>query len=121
MIFVFGSNLSGIHGAGAALFAKQNHRAVQGIGNGRQGNSYGIPTKDYKIKTLPLKSIQTFVDEFKEYASRSQNKFKVTAIGTGLAGYSHKAIAEMFIGATLNCVFDIRWKRYLGDKYEYFK
>ena len=45
MIFVFGSNLRGIHGKGAALHAKQKHGAVQGVGEGLRGNSYALPTK----------------------------------------------------------------------------
>ena len=51
MIFVFGSNLAGRHGAGAALCALREHGAIYGQGVGLQGNSYAIPTKDSKFKT----------------------------------------------------------------------
>ena len=53
-IFVFGSNLAGRHGAGAALYARQYRGAIYGKGVGLQGNSYAIPTKDFNIKTLSL-------------------------------------------------------------------
>jgi hypothetical protein len=104
-IFVFGSNTAGIHGAGAARFAVKNHGAIYGQGFGLQGNSYAIPTKDDKIKTLPLDVIAKYVDEFIFYASYHFDwKFKVTAIGTGLAGYTAQQIAPMFRYAPINCV-----------------
>ena len=64
-IFVFGSNLAGRHGKGAALYARQHHGAIDGQGIGLQGNSYAIPTKDARLRTLPLSQISTYVEEFK--------------------------------------------------------
>ena len=55
-IFVFGSNLAGRHGKGAALFAKQNHGAIYGQNMGLQRNSYAIPTKESKLKYSMRKS-----------------------------------------------------------------
>ena len=96
-IFVFGSNLSGIHGKGAALTAKQKYGAIQGQGWGLQGNSFAIPTKDQNIKTLPLYKIKIFIDTFFLFAkSNPDKKFFITAIGCGLAGYKHEEIAPMF-------------------------
>ena len=96
-IFVFGSNLAGRHGAGAAKFAIENHGAIYGQGIGLQGQSYGIPTKDKNIKTLPLDSIQSYVTEFLEFAaSRPDLIFNVTAVGCGLAGYTPEQIAPFF-------------------------
>jgi hypothetical protein len=63
-VFVFGSNVAGRHGKGAALYALQHHGASYGQGVGPQGNSYAIPTKDENIRTLPLDRIKPFVDEF---------------------------------------------------------
>ena len=63
-IFVFGSNLSGIHGAGAALYARKHYGAELSVGIGRTGDSYAIPTKDHKINTLSLDVIEKYVDEF---------------------------------------------------------
>lgn len=70
-IFVFGSNLAGRHGKGAALYAKQHHGAIYGVGSGRQGNSYAIPTKDRDIRTLPLSVIKIYVNTFILYAMMS--------------------------------------------------
>ncbi len=105
MIFVFGSNLAGRHGKGAALFAKQHHGAIYGQGEGLQGNSYGIPTKDENLRTLPLDRIKCHVEKFLEFARSNANlKFQVTAIGCGLAGYKPYQIAPMFSNAPKNCV-----------------
>lgn len=115
-IFVFGSNLAGIHGAGAALFAVTHYKAVYGVGIGPQGNSYAIPTKDNNIKTLPLSAIQLHVTDFLEYARcRSDVEFQVTRIGCGLAGYSNKDIAPMFRDAPSNCFLDPDWVQYLKE------
>jgi hypothetical protein len=99
-IFVFGSNRAGIHGAGAALTAKKKYGARQHVGEGLQGNSYAIPTKDERIETLPLVEIRKGVDRFLAFArSRHDLSFFVTRIGCGLAGYSDTDIGPMFAGA----------------------
>jgi len=96
-VFVFGSNLAGRHGKGAALWARQHRGAIYGNGHGYQGNSYAIPTKDANLKTLPLDEIASYVAIFIEFAlSRPDLTFKVTPIGCGLAGYSPNDIAWMF-------------------------
>ena len=96
-IFVFGSNLAGRHGKGAALFAKQNHGAIYGVGRGLQGNSYAIPTKDHNLKTLPLGEISFYVHSFLLFAEENSDMiFNVTPIGCGLAGYRYSDIAPMF-------------------------
>lgn len=96
-IFVFGSNLAGRHGAGAAKFALRRRGAIYGQGEGLQGSSYGIPTKDFKIQTLPLETISKHVADFLRFATlRSDLQFELTPIGCGLAGYSPSQIASMF-------------------------
>lgn len=96
-IFVFGSNLAGRHGAGAAKWAKDHCGAVYGEGNGRTGKAYALPTKDEYLKTLPLEEIDFHVKIFLAYAvMRSDLKFLLTPIGTGLAGYSLKEIKNLF-------------------------
>jgi hypothetical protein len=103
-VFVFGSNLAGRHGKGAALFARQNHGAIYGQGTGLQGQSYAIPTKDENIRTLPLDRIKPYVDEFIAFATaHPEMTFQVTAIGCGLAGYKPAQIAPMFADAPSNC------------------
>lgn len=96
-IFVFGSNLAGRHGKGAALYARRFHGAIYGRGEGLQGSSYALPTKDEYLRTLPLDTIATHIATFLEFAlARPDLTFKVTAIGTGLAGYSPRQIAPLF-------------------------
>jgi hypothetical protein len=113
-IFVFGSNLAGRHGKGAALHARRNCGAIYGQGTGRQGQSYAIPTKDKQIRTLPLYLIAAYVGDFLFYAnSHPELQFVVTRIGCGLAGYRDEQIAPMFKGAPSNCRFDPAWAPYL--------
>jgi hypothetical protein len=95
-IFVFGSNESGIHGAGAAKLALY-WGAKWGQGVGLQGKTYAIPTKDKQIKTLPIFKIKKYVNVFIEFAKKNnQLIFRVTPIGCGLAGYKPKDIAPLF-------------------------
>jgi hypothetical protein len=111
VIFVFGSNLAGRHGAGAALYARQHHGAVIGQGTGRQGNSYAIPTKDRNLQPLPLEHIQLYVDDFIWYATaHDYEEFYVTRVGCGLAGYTDEQIAPMFKDAPANCTLPEGWR-----------
>lgn len=111
MIFVFGSNEAGRHGKGAALTAREKHGAVYGVGRGRTGNAYAIPTKDEKLKTRSLELIKTDVDEFIKYANDNPSLwFEVTRIGCGLAGYKDKDIAPMFAEAPYNCILPVGWR-----------
>jgi hypothetical protein len=104
-IFVFGSNESGIHGAGAAKLAFEKFGAVWGVGVGRRGKTYAIPTKDYTIKTLDLIEIEDYVKEFLIFANNNSNlTFLVTEIGCGLAGYTPKDIGPLFKGAPSNVI-----------------
>ena len=113
-IFVFGSNLAGRHGKGAALLARQKFGAVYGHGIGPQGRCYAIPTKDRHLKTLPLASIQKHVEEFLRRAkSTPELLFWVTEIGCGLAGYSAKEIAPMFRDAPNNCALPLSFMEVL--------
>lgn len=117
MVFVFGSNEAGIHGAGAARFALEKRGAVRNVGFGPQGQSFAIPTKDWIIHTLPIQVVKAYVDRFIAYAWRNNlEQFQVTAIGCGLAGYAHKNIAPLFERAPDNCFFDEAWKPYLPDR-----
>lgn len=113
-IFVFGSNLAGRHGKGAALTAYKNHGAIYGQGIGRQGNSYAIPTKNQSLKTLPLITIFHYVLDFIEYARKHpEEKFLITKIGCGLAGYKESDIAPMFRDAPNNCQLPEGWRNTL--------
>lgn len=109
-IFVFGSNLAGRHGKGAALFAKNNYGAQYGVGYGRTGNCYAIPTKDEDLRVLPLSTIKAWCHAFIEYATaHPELQFHVTPVGTGLAGYSKSEIAPFFLKMPLNCEYSKEW------------
>jgi hypothetical protein len=95
-IFVFGSNLSGRHGRGAALTARK-FGAVPGQGTGKMGQSYGIATKDGELKVLPLPKVRQQITEFLHFAvDHPQYKFLVTQLGCGLAGWTPDDIAPLF-------------------------
>ena len=91
-IFVFGSNLEGMHGGGAARAAYNKFGAIWGQGAGLQGQSYGIPTMHGGVDV-----IKPYVDEFINFAkSHPQLKFLVTRIGCGIAGFKDEEIAPLF-------------------------
>lgn len=109
-IFVFGSNLAGRHGKGAALFALQNHGAMYGQGEGRQGNSYAIPTKGKVLDVLELREIQRYVYNFVRYArEHPELEFDLTPIGCGLAGYKQEQIKPLFKEMPNNIFFTSDW------------
>ena len=91
-IFVFGSNLAGAHGGGAARLAYNRFGAVWGQGVGLQGQSYAIPTMQGGVET-----IKPYVDEFIRFAKENtQLTFLVTRIGCGIAGFRDEEIAPLF-------------------------
>lgn len=94
-IFVFGSNLAGAHGGGAARLAYNRFGAIWGQGVGLQGQSYAIPTMQGGVET-----IKPYVDEFIVFAAKHpEMKFLVTKIGCGIAGFRNEEIAPLFVGA----------------------
>lgn len=94
-IFVFGSNLAGHHGGGAALLAWRKWGAVWGQGVGLQGQTYGIPTMHGGPE-----AIRPYVDEFVDFASRHPElTFLVTEVGCGIAGFTPAQIAPLFADA----------------------
>jgi len=100
-VFVFGANTKGIHGAGAAKLAQQRFGATYGK-YGHMGQSYGIPTKDDNIQTLPLNEIEEHTNNFISFAEKNPDlTFLVTEIGCGLASLEPKDIAPFFRKATL--------------------
>ena len=94
-VFVFGSNLAGMHAGGAARVALQKFGAVWGCGVGPQGQSYAIPTMQGGVET-----IKPYVDEFIDYAkAHPECFFYVTRIGCGIAGFTDSEIAPLFAAA----------------------
>ena len=96
-VFVFGSNLKGMHGGGAARIAYKQFGAVWGQGTGLQGKSYAIPTMHGGIE-----AIAPYVDEFIAFAREHEElQFLVTEIGCGIAGFTVEEIAPLFREANL--------------------
>jgi hypothetical protein len=113
-VFVFGSNLKGIHGKGAAKVAAILFGAKHGFFSGRCGNSYAIPTKDENIQTISLDRIKPYIDEFIRRSHKYQEvEYFVTRVGCGLAGYEDKDIAPLFKGCGDNVSFPEEWKEYI--------
>lgn len=91
-VFVFGSNLKGMHAGGAARVAVDKFGAIWGQGVGMQGQSYAIPTMHGGTDV-----IAPYVDEFIKYAKdHPEKKFLVTPIGCGIAGFTEAEIAPLF-------------------------
>lgn len=91
-IFVFGSNLEGMHIGGAAKIAYEKFGAIWGQGVGLQGQSYGIPTMHGGVD-----DIKPYIDEFIKFAkSHEEMMFLVTRIGCGIAGFKDEEIAPLF-------------------------
>lgn len=117
-VFVFGSNLAGRHGRGAALVAKQRFGAAVGIGEGYMGGGgshcYAIPTKNHQLGVLELESIANSVRNFIDFAcARTDLQFFVTRIGCVLAGYSDREIAPMFVDAPNHCSLPLNWREFI--------
>lgn len=117
-LWVFGSNIQGIHGAGSARVARFKFDAQLRVGEGITGKSYAIPTRTYNrssglFKTLSITEIKEKVDTFCEYTIRNQHlRWWVTAVGCGRAGYNSRQMAPLFRKA-MNCSFPIEWKELL--------
>ena len=129
VIFVFGSNKKGVHGAGAAKHAREHFGAVQGCGIGTRNYSYAIPTKGWEMEPLPLDEIAGYVTDFigvaKSYLElRPHLVFHVTRVGCGLAAQARgqteaqadASIAPMFKDAPLNCLLPRQWIKLLPDR-----
>lgn len=115
-MFVFGSNLRGAHGAGAAFIARRDYGAALGQGIGVTGSCYAIPTKDENIRSMDLFRINEHVCDFVTYVQNHPNlKFFITKVGCGLAGFKSEEIAPMFhqIAENENCSFPEEWAPYL--------
>ena len=108
-VFVFGSNASGQHGAGAARTAYEKFGAVWGQGHGLQGQSYGIDTMS------GLETVRAEVATFLEFATlHPEFRFLVTKIGCGIAGYTPAEIAPLFADATANVILPDEFVDVLG-------
>lgn len=115
-VFVFGSNLAGIHGAGSARAAAEKHGAKRGVGYGPTGDAFAIPTKrHWRSPAMPLEEIAPYVARFVGYAAANPSvAFDVVRIGCGLAGYTDEQIAPMFAGAPDNVKLPFGWREIIA-------
>jgi hypothetical protein len=115
LVFVFGSNLAGCHGVGDALDAVNYWGAKFGVGEGGQGSSYAIPTKDAALRTLPIDAIALSTHQFLMVAkSTPSTAYVVTRVGCRdeyRDEYRDEEIAPMFADAPRNCILDPVWQR----------
>jgi hypothetical protein len=113
-IFVFGSNLSGIHGGGAARYAYDHYGAEWGVGEGLTGDCYALPTKEANVRDArSVADISQSVARFLEFAAaHPELTLHVTRVGCGLAGFVDEQIAPMFFDAGSNCEFDPAWSKF---------
>ncbi|MBO7490178.1 MAG: hypothetical protein J6T88_07880 [Bacteroidales bacterium] len=100
-IFVFGSNVQGMHGGGAAWYAHKNFGAEWGVGEGLTGRTYALPTMEGKASLAH--AVKNFISCARQHTELT---FLVTAVGCGIAGYSPSEVAPLFKEAeALNNVF----------------
>lgn len=104
-VFVFGSNLKGIHGAGAAKYAHEHHGAKWGKGAGMTGDSFALPTVYVPGKPIRDDQMEAVIGRFVLFAFQHPTwKFRLTKVGCGLAGFPEEFIACRFVGASDNVV-----------------
>lgn len=114
-VFVYGANLRGIHGAGAAKTAYEHHGAVWGK-YGRQGASYGIPTKRTPWRRMEIDEVAMHVRDFLAHAdAHPEDTFRCTPFGCGLAGFTPAQIAPMLAVRPSNVILPPEFLAVLGE------
>jgi hypothetical protein len=102
-VFVFGSNMNGYHGAGAARFARVHYNAKMGVVFGHTGEAFAIPTMGENFTPLGLSVIREYVVKFlTEARNKPDHVYYLTPIGCGIAGFTAEQIAPLFKGAPSN-------------------
>lgn len=117
-IFVFGSNLQGIHGKGAANIARRRFGAKIGIGEGLVGSTYAFPTVRtlYPYKVIPLSDYPVYIRKFMDAVLLHEDlTFYMTRVGCGLAGNKDSNVAPLFskLAKLSNVIFPEQWGRFL--------
>ena len=114
-VFVFGSNLPGIHGAGAARTARERFGAVNGVGEGLTGACYAFPTVSGpaglpETRQLSRERLEEARDRFYQTARELPDfTFLLTKVGCGLAGYPEEDMASLFTDSPVNVVKPAGW------------
>lgn len=110
-IFVFGSNLLGIHGAGAAWYALDELEAEWGVGEGPTGRTYALPTCYRPGEPVTMEELDFYVQRFLCHAKENPDlRFFVSAVGCGLAGFTEEEVAPLFKNAPDNCDLPPGWR-----------
>lgn len=113
--FVYGSNLLGINGAGAAKIATSMHLARNGIGQGFNGHAYAIATKESPNRRLRIDQVHEHVQQFIYDAKNNPEKrFYLTKIGRGLEGFDEQEILPLFKDIPDNVLAPGLWLNQLG-------
>ena len=117
MIFVFGSNLLGIHGAGSALEArKRGFPSGLGVGYHSASQCYAFPTCFRPGQPLDTRKITHYAAQLLEFAKmHPEIQFQLTRVGCGYAGFDDMTMACMFLSAPPNILFDTQWAPFLSD------
>lgn len=118
---MFGSNTGGHHGAGAARFAMEALGAEYGVGEGRTGRCYALPTLDSSLRKLPSPVLAEHVERFLKHAEEAMEAtFFLSQVGCGLAGLYPELVAPMFSAAPVNVVipldFEVVIQRLIGKR-----
>lgn len=117
-IWVFGSNLAGRHGKGAAKIAHVNFHFPYAVGEGRRGSAYAIPTKDKDLKVRDIADIAASIQAFCAHAMSTNEQFFLTRVGCVLAGYKDEEIAPLFapLMSRGKVSFPMQWKEILSTQ-----
>ena len=111
-IFVFGSNVLGIHGAGAAAYARERLGAQWGVGEGPTGRTYALPTCYAPGEPVTYQELAVYVHNFLQYARQNPDpRFFISKVGCGIAGFPEDVVALMFreLGTPSNCDLPPEW------------
>lgn len=117
-IYVYGSSLSGeivLPPEIVTTFKMEPEKVI-----GLSGSSYAIPVRGYKNQMLPLDEIELYVNDFLDFVEDNPNiAFVVAALGCEYTMLNAPSITSLFRDAPSNCIFDTRWRFWLGDRYSY--
>lgn len=109
-VFVFGSNVLGIHGGGAAHYARKALGAQMGVGEGLTGRTYALPTCYRPGEPVTLQELEVYVANFLEFAAKNPDiRFFVSEVGCGIAGFTPDEVAPLFKDAPVNCDLPPGW------------
>jgi hypothetical protein len=109
-IFVFGSNLAGLHAGGAARVAHARFGAEWGVGEGLTGRSYAFPTLGADMRKVTTDALAGSVRRLWACAEAHPDKvFLLTKVGCGIAGFDEATMAALFAGGPANIVKPAGW------------